>query len=558
MKSFNKYLIILLSGLMLSSCTDWLTEEQPDVSKLEDFFSGFDAAQQTVTACYVPLQWEYAETYFSEWFIGDIMSDDALKGGGSLNDMSDAYDMENWQTQIDNSLVRSYWKANFLGISRCNLSLHYIEEMETDTSLTESKKNRLLGEVHFLRAYYYFRLVRAFGGVPLIDHIISGEDEWSIARSSAAEIYALILEDLEFAANNLWLKSSYNEVDLGRATKGAAQAMLQKVNLYLAGDGNVQNRPDGKSAAYFYGEAKKWGDLVINSGEYDLCPKYADNFNLAGENGIESVFEIQYIGNEGDGTGDYGSNENERWGSTRGTFTLVLTRSRSSIINTLGDGWGFNKPSENLYNEFEDGDIRREVTIYRPKYKVLKDSEGNDYIYREIVTPSEEIYLGDSLLSRKYGLYNDVYTTDDAETCVTTYKNGHATRGPINNKQIRYADVLLMQAEACLGLGDAGTALTLINKVRTRVGLADAATADWTTLRHERRCELAMEGHRWFDLCRWGIAYETMTAYEAQESSDYKDQIKLGGGFVKGKHELLPIPLKEIELDPAMEQNPGY
>lgn len=535
-------IVVLLS---FTGCTNWLTAEQPDVTMLEDYYTSAAAATQNVTACYVPLQWEFGETYFSEWFIGDIMSDDAVKGGGSLNDMADAYDLENWRTQIDNSLVRSFWKANYLGVSRCNLALEYIPKMANDSTLTPKLQKRLIGEVHFLRAYFYFRLVRAFGGVPLVDHVITGDNEWNIPRASAAEIYAFILSDLEYAAANLWLKSEYEPEDLGRATKGAAQAMLQKVNLYLASDGNVANRAAGKSALDYYTAAIAWGDSVINSGEYSLCPAYADNFTLEGENGPESVFETQYVGNEDDDTGDYGKNADERWGSTRGTFTMVLTRSRSSIINTMGDGWGFNKPTVNLYNEFESGDIRRDVAIYCPKPE-------------EMTSPVEETYLGNTYIPRKYCLYNTVYNATDAQTCVTVYKLGHATRGPLNNRQIRYADVLLMQAEAYLGAGDAGKAKTYIDQVRARVGLGACAVADWTTLRHERRCELAMEGHRWFDLVRWGIAYETMKAYEATETSEYKYQISLGGGFKKGVHELLPIPLKELELNPSMTQNPGY
>lgn len=564
----TKYLLMAAAVMLLGSCTKWLTEEQPDTTKLEDYYTSGAAALQNVTACYVPLQWEYGETYFSEWFIGDIMSDDAVKGGGSLNDMPDAYDMENWRTQIDNSLVRSYWRANFLGIARCNLALENIPKMKNDSSLTVKMQNRLLGEAHFLRAYYYFRLVRAFGGVPVIDHVVMSDTEWNIPRSSTKDVYKFIISDLEFAQQNLILKTDYAFEDWGRATKGAAEAMLQKVNLYLASDGNAAARADGKSAMDYYQAARVWGDSVINSTVYDLCPAYADNFTLEGENGIESVFEIQYIGNEGDGTGDYGNNVDERFGATRGTFTLVLTRSRSSVINTLGDGWGFNHPTENLYKEFEEGDIRRSVAIYRPNWYVYTDEhgqpvktvDGKDSVYREIVSPAEEIYLKDSLISRKYGLYNTVYTEADAKTCVTIYKNGHQSRGPLNNRQIRYADVLLMQAEAYLGMGNASKAKDYINMVRARVGLSllETSDVDWTALRHERRCELAMEGHRWFDLCRWGIAYETMTAYEATETQEYKDQLALGGGFQKGKHELLPIPLKERELDPALEQNPGY
>jgi hypothetical protein len=170
-------------------------------------------------------------------------------------------------------------------------------------------------------------------------------------------------------------------------------------------------------------------------------------------------------------------------------------------------------------------------------------------------TPTVEYYLGNKMLNNKYGMYRD--------SSVSGAGYGqwgmHASRGPLNNKQIRYADVLLMYAEACLGAGDAGTAKTYIDKVRARVGLAGVPAATDAALRHERRCELAMEGHRWFDIVRWNIAYETITAYEATESEEYQAQVKLGGGFRKGTHEILPIPYDEILLNPTkMDQNPGY
>ena len=168
---------------------------------------------------------------------------------------------------------------------------------------------------------------------------------------------------------------------------------------------------------------------------------------------------------------------------------------------------------------------------------------------------AEEIYLGNKMLNNKYGMYRD----STYSGCGFGQWGLHASRGPLNNRQIRYADVLLMYAEACLGAGDAATAKTYINKVRTRAGLADITTADDAALRHERRCELAMEGHRWFDIVRWGIAAETIAAYEAGESEEYKAQVKLGEGFKKGKHEIMPIPYDEILLNPEkMEQNPYY
>lgn len=533
-KRFALYTLSFVTlSFAMTGCKDYLTEIEPGTDLLEDYYTSADAAVQNVTACYVPLMWEYNNTYYSEWFFGDVLSDDALKGGGSTTDMSDAYDFENWRTTSGNTLLLDFYRAQYQGIARCNLAMKYIEGMPVgiDAGFTESMKARLLGEVHFLRAYYYFRLVRVYAGVPLITKVVDSSDEWGQPRASVDEVFTLILSDLTIAEEGLWEKSEYDAADLGRATKGAAQAMLMKVNLYM-GSPYWQTYNLQKTSAACYADAKAWGDSIIASGEYDLCPNYEDNFTLAGENGIESVFEIQYAEVP---WGDYGEGN----GFTAGSFTQILIRSRSSLI---GGGWGFNHPSQNLYDEFEAGDPRRDVTILVPEDALME-------------TPSVEYYLGNKMLNNKYGMYRD-----SSYTGAGYGQWGlHASRGPLNNRQIRYADVLLMYAEACLGAGDAGTAKNYIDQVRARVGLAGVPAATEEALRHERRCELAMEGHRWFDIVRWNIAYETITAYEATESDEYKAQVQLGTGFRKGTHEILPIPYNEILLNPtSMEQNPGY
>ena len=534
MKTKYLFIICILSSVFFfGGCKDYLTEIEPGTDMLEDFYTSTDAAVQNVTACYVPLMWEYNNTYYSEWFFGDILSDDALKGGGSTTDMADAYDFETWRTTSGNTLLLDFYRAQYQGIARCNLALQYIDGMKIgiDDNFTESMKARLLGEVYYLRAYYYFRLVRVFAGVPLVVKVLDSSEDWGQPRASVNAVFEQILSDLTKAEAGLWEKSQYDGADLGRATKGAAQAMLMKVNLYMASP-YWQTHTIAKTPAECYADAKTWGEKIIGSGEYDLCPNYEDNFTLAGENGIESVFEIQYAEVP---WGDYGEGN----GFTAGSFTQILMRSRSSRI---GGGWGFDHPSQNLYDEFEAGDPRRDVAILIPEDSLME-------------TPTVEYYLGNKLLNNKYGMYRD--------STVSGAGFGqwgmHASRGPLNNRQIRYADVLLMYAEACLGAGDAGTAKGYIDQVRARVGLAAVPAATDEALRHERRCELAMEGHRWFDIVRWNIAYETITAYEATESAEYQAQVKLGEGFKKGKHEILPIPYDEILLNPTkMEQNTGY
>lgn len=532
MKTLKYYIFALL--LVFTGCRDYLTEIEPGTTLLNDFFTSTAAAKQNVTGCYVPLMWEYNNTYLSEWFIGDIVSDDALKGGGSTSDMADAYDMENWRTTSQNTLLLDFYRAQYQGIARCNLAIKYITKMEigTDSIFTPTMKNNLLGEAHYLRAYYYFRLVRVFAGVPITTEVIDNSDDWGVPRASTEQVYNLILEDLTKANYMLPVRSAMKAEDLGRATKGAAQAMLLKVNLYMASP--YWNKQLTEDAATYYAAAKQWGDSIIASGEYSLCPNYEDNFTLAGENGPESIFEIQYMEVP---WGDYG----EGFGFTAGSFTQILTRSRSSLI---GGGWGFNHPTQNLYDEFEAGDIRRDVAILNPADSLIE-------------TPSVEIYLGSRYLNNKYGMYRDPASQGGGYGKWSL----HATRGPLNNRQIRYADVLLMYAEACLGAGDEASARAYINKVRQRVGLADVATADNATLRHERRVELAMEGHRWFDLVRWeGVAGNGlkahMDAYKATETQEAQSHIQ---EFVAGKHEIFPIPQEEIQLNPIeMKQNNGY
>ena len=532
MKTLKYSILVLL--LIFTGCREYLTEIEPGTTLLGDFFTSTAAAEQNVTGCYVPLMWEYNHTYLSEWFIGDVVSDDALKGGGSTTDMADAYDMENWRTTSQNTLLLDFYRAQYMGIGRCNLAIKYISQMEIgiDEQFTAEMKNRLLGEAYFLRAYYYFRLVRVYAGVPITIDVIDDSDKWGVDRSSVEQVYNLILDDLVKANSLLQLRSEMTAEDLGRATKGAAQAMLLKVNLYMAS--SYWNKQLTESSDYYFAAAKQWGDSIIASGEYSLCPNYEDNFTLAGENGEESIFEIQYMEVP---WGDYG----EGFGFTAGSYSQILMRSRSSLI---GGGWGFNHPTQNLYDEFEAGDIRRDVAILNPADSLIE-------------TPAVEIYLGSRYLNNKYGMYRDPVDQGGGFGKWSL----HATRGPLNNRQIRYADVLLMYAEAALGAGDEATARTYINKVRTRVGLTEIALADDAALRHERRVELAMEGHRWFDLVRWegvegnGLKAH-MDAYKATESVEAQSHIQ---EFVAGKHEIFPIPQEEIQLNPTqMKQNNGY
>lgn len=539
MKTIYKVFFGLAVTVSMTSCHDWLTEETPGTSKLKDYFTAIDADQQVATAAYTPLMWEYGNntTYYPEWFIGDVVSDDALKGGQTIKDMADVYDLENFKINTDNTLLLGYYRAQWQGISRANLA---IQEIPGSTVAVgeEQLRDRLVGEALFLRAYYYFRLVRVFGGMPTVDYVVDSSNKWNATRQDRDSTFRFIIKDLEASESMLWEKSKYASEDLGCATKGAAQAMLLKVNLYRAGFLQQEGKADESQKAY--AEAREWGKKIIDSGQYSLMPSYDDNFLLSGENGSESVFEIQY---SEEPMSDYGEGE----GFSRGTFSLILQRSRSATICGGAAGWGFNKPTQNLYDEFEEGDARREATILNPTDEQME-------------TPAQEIYCGDRYCAVKYSMYKD--------NNGTPYKLTHDSRGPVNNRQIRYSDVLLMYAEACCELGDVAEGTKYLNIVRARSGMSafpytakiQGQTVSFSSsqddlrkaIRHERRVELGMEGHRWFDLCRWGIAKETMDKYISGEKEEVKAEY---GTFQKGKNELFPIPSKEIDLTGIAQNN---
>jgi len=556
-----KNLLITVGCLIVTTgCNNYLDFQKPAVTLASDAFNTSTDATEAITAAYCPLQWEYGYgTFIYEWWFGDVCSDDALKGGESVDADANAYNLDNFKVTPDNAILEYYYRAQYMGAFRSNFALENVAKM--DSSLfAAGLQNRILGEAYFLRAMYHFRLVRIFGGIPIADHIIEIQAEWQQPRASEADVYAFIEGDLKKAIALLPTQDKYTAADLGRATKGAARALLMKVYLNM-----------GR-----YDDAKLQGDSIISIDpyRYQLLADFNQNFDYLYENNKESLFEIQYMDN---GNGDWNDNGRGSFGSTRASWTTVMTRPRwgmpasdgAGAFNGQAFGWGWNRPTQELYDEFEPGDMRRDAAIINPSYDMVAD-DGES-------TTTLNTYLGDRYHSRKYAMMEPD----------TTFILLDATnpRGTLNHKEIRYSDVLLMYAEACVKQSspDLTQAKWALEQVRARarafsgggsvlpsfpnytitlqgVGqdgtkqLQDNADDLYLAIQHERRVELAMEGHRWFDLKRWGLLDVVMNHYE----STTKPWIgSLMSPFVKGKNEIFPIPTQEILLNP-MPQNPGY
>lgn len=600
---------LLLCTLVLGACDDFLATEPKGELTSGNFFTTEAHAIQATNATYSHLR-AWPVHVFAWLGMTDMASDDATKGS-TPNDAGFLSEFDDLNWSAGNNAFLDTWTGYYQGINRANVAIAGIPGIQMDETL----KARLLGENKFLRAYFYFFLVRAYGGVPLIDAQLTPSEYDTQARATAEEVYALIEQDLTDAIAAL--PPSYGGDDVGRVTSGAAHALLAEVHLF-----------QGE-----YDEAYQQATQVVG---YDLFGDYATFFTRAGENSIESVFEVQAVSLEEGGAGS----QYPQVQGVRGTPNI---------------GWGFNTPSNNLEAAFEPGDPRQQATIMYP-WETIPDGSG------------KVVYLNPQMENNQYN--QKVFLSPDAP--------GGSGHGGVNIRRIRYAHVLLNQAEAAYRTGREGEAQTLLNEVRERardgrtitlgiqpeqlgdaiaddvLGLAaddgrvfvryihagtsaDASALDTlatecvdgcpgsaavTPVRvlsvdiiqsvdgmdvntleeyfaaveaqapgspvavevlrvsqdatgavssstftatvtaqallpdvtatgqalldaiwHERRVELAMEQHRWFDIRRQGRAAEVMAA--------------AGKTFIEGTHDLYPLPLREITLT-GLQQNPGY
>ncbi len=483
-------LSVAVSSALMVSCSDEFVDRPVQYSiDSENYFNSKSDYDNALIATYDILQSTYLNV-----LLGEIASDNTLAGGESQSDTPGFQQIDDMIHTPVNSNLKNLWDFMFAGVQRAN----YILEFKDKTDFTG--KNQVIAEARFLRAYFHFELVKWFGGIPLKgDARFSPGDEKSIKRSSPAEVYASIEADLIFASENLPITAAQK----GRVTRGAALALLGKAYLY-------QNKFAPAAAAL---------ERVINSSAYSLVSNYNSIFEEAGENGPESVFEVQYTDTEGAGFNCLQCSE--------GNVAVGFSGPRNYTGDVFSSGFSFNVPTQKIVNAFEAGDNRKAVAIL--DIEAWAASTGATF---------GKGYEHTGFFNRKY-IPRKRRADAQGDLNLTN---------PNNYRAIRYADVLLMASEALnRGNIDDAKARGYLNLVRRRAfgdlnhDIASSGAALTDFIWAERRVELMGEGHRFFDLVRTGKA--------AQEIA----------GFTANKHELFPIPIEEIQFaNGNWAQNPGY
>ncbi|MBB3700724.1 RagB/SusD family nutrient uptake outer membrane protein [Flammeovirga yaeyamensis] len=510
----NIYKIVISSSLLLagSACSNFLDREPLARETTETFVSDPENLELMVIAGYDPMQWRFEGTQFYNYFIfGDIASDDADKGGLSETDLDYMTMVQKFQWNASEPLFESVWKRHFAGVFRANTVLSNVEVAKA--SVDENTYNQVKGEGLFLRGWHYFQLVKMYGGVPMFTSLEDYENLNSTPRSSEAELYELILNDFKAAGALLKTKDQYDAEYLGRATSGMAYSYFAKAALYSNDEST-------------YEEAYTYAKNVIESGQYALLDDYANIWRLEEENGKESIFEVQFE------PSNFNNWSTQGEGAGENMMQSPRAGGNSGNPASIGEGWGFNLPTVALEKAFRDAgdDIRREQTIIYDGEEVYP-GEGTIRVAQPGDTNSDW-YNTTGFAPQKYFLPQRELTTDFGDNRY----NGHS-----NYRMFRYADLLLFASELAIRTGKGGAA-DYLNQVRARVNLAPIASPTLDDVFKERRLELAMEGHRFFDQVRTG----QITAELVSE------------GFVQGVHEKFPIPQSEIDLtDGLITGNPS-
>ncbi len=503
MKKYIKIISFVVLIATLASCKKWVDynpHEDFAITELDYLKSESDYRTMAISV-YTPMQWLNQVIP-----IGDIASDNAVTGGENASDVLPLQQMDDYTHTTVNSVLTEIWQSAYEGINRANYMHQYKAANPAGQAISFAGKDALYGEVYFMRAYYYFTLVKMFGDVPMfVDKRLGLTDSKSLKRTAKIDVYKQIEIDLTNAISVL----PAVQAQKGRITKYAAQALLGKVYLY-------QNKFDLAASTL---------ETVIASNAFTLVSNFSSMYLKDGENGAESVFEVQYSN-----ASPYYNWSYEKRG--QGNYAVQQCGIRSlngSADMPYASGWSTNLPTQNLASAYAAGDKRKTVTVLDIEaYKTANPSYGITYQ----VAPYKNT-----------GLYNQKYLPRKGET------SGQVELNYGNNQRIiRFADVLLMAAEANNKATAANDtkAQTYLNLVRRRAfgdnahDVSSTGTTLYNTILDERRLELAMEGDRFFDLVRTGKAATV-----------------LAPKFIVGKHEVFPIPQTEVDIS-GLTQNPNY
>lgn len=490
------FMFLIISGGLLVSCGDDFVDVDPKYQITSGtYFTSEADYENALIGAYDVLQSTYANV-----ILGEIASDNTHAGGESATDVIGWQQVDRMQHTEINDNLDDIWDWNFAGVQRAAFII------ENENKFDFDGKAQIIGEAKFLRAYFNFELVKWFGAIPIKpEGQFQLGDVTEFPRTPVDQVYAYIISDLQDAVQSMAL----TPVQVGRASKYSAQALLGKVQLY---NGN-------------FAEAATNLNEVIGSQQYHLYgteagEDYADLFEYVAENGPESVFEIQYTGQEGAGFGCLQCSE--------GNVMVGFSGVRGYSGPVFESGYGFNLPTEEAYNAFSDGDLRRDVTVLN----IDSWSSANPSVSYNVGNPDP--------VTGHTGYYNRKYLPRQNEN-----QGDPNLTQPNNYRAIRYADVLLMAAEAMIKANlSESQARGYLNQVRNRAGLADVSSSGNDLLDdiyEDRRLELMGEGHRFFDLVRTGRAAGVID------------------GFTANKNEVFPIPLEEMQFaQGTWDQNTGY
>jgi starch-binding outer membrane protein, SusD/RagB family len=586
------FLLILLTGINISCDKDFLEVSPKGVINSDSFYATREDAEQAVTTVYGMLNYMQVWDMWILADLGSVASDDAEAGGATNQDVPDWQNYDNFTfTPAQPGGFAQPYGILYKMIFHANIALENLPGIPAkDSTASESFINERLAEVKFLRAFAFYYLVQIFGEVPLADHVLL-PDEYFMGRSSMRSVFDLMEKDLQEAIAVLpviWPGvglSATNFVgeagtDIGRVTKGAAQGLLAKV--LVLESSYARNYPGDNYSLVFPGESRfkdleeKWDEAlamaenVINSGQYiligsdgakdysswrGLTDGYRYVWTTNGDNSRESVFEIQ--------AGYYGLNWLNTRGSSMAWWTGVRWIYEPDGVTPMEAGyWGFNIPSRSLVKEFYQEQRLPEDPLYGVPGP--PDPRFNTTIHKDTIGGNDSIQFSHAdaggLYWAKCCYEYDATWNNKPRSFQAKYEcsydefrglGANWSESPFNNRMIRYADIVLIAAEAAIMNGDNEKARTYINMVRTRARMcghegntvpadyASGTTITMDMLIHERRLELAMEGHRFFDLVRWNLATEYLDGH-------YLSNLDQTIDFISPKFDFYPIPDAEV------------